>query len=570
MKAGRGLAGIFFLILVFWIFPLQADPPSWKTFVSLALKADDLKTFGEADALLQRLRVSGQEPDPAHSLRLVWGLVRLAEFYLRQDHMQEAERCQTEALRLLEARGGSEELPLLVAPLHGLARIWLAQGHVSQARHVLERALDIVETTQEPHPLLAIRFLEQLADIHMVQGDPQGALRLHQHIATLQEHALAPNTPGYAIILARLAKQYHQGGQDAEAAPLFRKAKEILMQTSGPYHAARVEILAHLASFAEGNLPHNRVTPEQAIKFLKQALAISENMEGAHHPDLVPILKKLAKHYQEMGKPDQSRPLLMRAAALVEKLYGSDHDKTAEAMLALAENLRMEQQLEPALTLYNRALVIFRHVDPAVTTPADPALSGDADPSVSGDADPSVSALTGGMPPPSRQRGLAHTLMGLAKTLQAQGKSVAAERNHREALEIIKKTLGRDHPEYLVARGYHAELTAEMEKQTGTTRLGALDFLRHVRIMHARLLTLGHEVGSTEDPPGTQTTLHLMERRFGLPPSEEIVGEVLEEILPHQPTLLPVRVVKERKEGPEIVPRERPSGAWVAPPPRPF
>ena len=455
MKRG-GLLGAVFILPLLGSLSLYADTLTWQDFISKAVKAEDFNAFEAADAQFKQINDAKIPPVPG-DMRLVWGLVRLAEFHLRQGNLPTAETYQKYAVELLKKKQGFTDLLLLYAPLHGLANIWLAQGHRSQARQVLEQILTIVENTLGPYHLLSVRILEQLVEIHQLQGNAEEALRLNQRIAEVQEYALMPNTPGYAIVVMRLAKHYLQAGRFEEAEPLFLYAKDILMSSSGPYHAARVEIFTSLATLAEGEPSKNRGDPIRAVDYLKSALAISENMEGANHPDLEPILTRLTQNYQRMGRPDQSRPIILRNIALMEKLYGSDHIKTADALLALAENLRMENQGEPAIPLYYRALAIFRGANNSSTVPL---LS---------------------------ERGVANTLIGLSKTLRMQEKMIAAEINHREALEILEKLLGPNHPDCIVERYYQAELVAEIVKETSTGDLSTADFLHRIGLMQERM-----------------------------------------------------------------------------------
>lgn len=467
------------LVFAVWSLSLQAAPTPQEAFVSLALKADSPEAFVKAEALFQKIQTSGGA-SLSDNPRIVWGLVRLAEFYLGQGNLAKAKAYQIQALRLLERKQGFSNLLLLVAPLNGLANIWFAQGQIPQARQSLERALDIVERTLGATHLLAVRILEQLAQIHVLQGNPQRALQMQKRVAEIQEFALMPSTPGHAVVLSRLAKHYHQADQDTLAKPLFLQAKEILMNTSGPYHGARVEILVTLAELAKKDASQNPWELRQAMEALKSALAISENMKGRDHPDLVPILKNLAEVYQKMGRLDQSRLLIVRVISLVEKLYGPDHEKTAEAVFSLAENLRMENQPDPALSIYNQALVIFRHQDALAETVANHLSTG----STNAPSHPENH---------SENIGLARTLIGLAKTLRMQGKIIVAESNHREALEILVKTLGPEHPDCIAARHYQTALEAEIEGKTQTSRLSPIDFLKQVQTMQERLLIWGDD-----------------------------------------------------------------------------
>ncbi len=439
----------FLCALLFWQTPLQAGttpPQEWDSFIALALSADTPQAFAEVETRLKQIRQSGKDWDP-DNVRLIWSLARLVTFYRAQPDLAKAETYQIQVLKLLETRFGLSSLQLVI-PLGDWAAIQLAQGRLAESRQSLERALTIVEETVGTTHLLAVRPLEQLAAIFLAQNNPSEASRLHQRIADIQGQALMMETPGDAIVLAREAKRHLQEGDETLAASLFQQSKETLMESSGPYHSARVDVLTHLAQIV-----HDEGDYAQEVELLKSALAISENMRGTNHPDLLPLLKKLAIGYQEMGKPSQSRPIVARLLSLVGEMYGTDHKKMAETLLAMADNLRLEKQPDPAVDYYNRAMAIFRHQDAAPE--------------------------------------LVRALMGLARSQRMQGKTAAAIHNHGEALEILAKTSAENHPDLLAARRYLAELVAEQaaKQQATPTRLPSLE--QQWQTLQGRVLTLG-------------------------------------------------------------------------------
>lgn len=445
------------LALAFWLSPLQADDePPWQTFITLTLQADSAEAFEEAEALFQQARRAGARLEPENTC-LIWSVARLARFHYRQNRLTEAESYQTQVLNLLEKRYGPSDL-LLVESLSALAEIQLAQARHALSRQTLDRALAIVEERANPTHLLVVRVLEQLVAVHRAQQNWQEVGRLQHRISEVQEQALMMETPGDAIVLTRQARRYLREGKKELAASLFRQSKEILMESTGPYHSTRVEVLTALADivYDEGDYA-------QSVELLKSGLAISANMRGGNHPDLVPLLSKLAMSYQKMGKPNQSRPVIARTLSLVEELYGKDHEKTAEALLAMAENLRMEGQPDPAVDFYNRAMVVFRRQDFG--------------------------------------SGLARTLVGLARTQQMQGRTGAAVRSHEEALEWIGKQVGKEHPDYVTAYREQVKLVVELKEQEEAARANFSEFVRQFKKMRAHLLALSSEEASPDTTP---------------------------------------------------------------------
>jgi hypothetical protein len=61
---------------------------------------------------------------------------------------------------------------------------------------------------------------------------------------------------------------------------------------------------------------------------LERALAIGEAVHGPDHPAVAIRLGNLALVLQDLGQPQQARPLLERALAIGEAVWGSQHPST--------------------------------------------------------------------------------------------------------------------------------------------------------------------------------------------------------------------------------------------------
>ncbi|MBF0099132.1 MAG: tetratricopeptide repeat protein [Magnetococcales bacterium] len=424
----KRLGAPLLLALPLWLYApcvTGAEKLTWESFTEQSLGAQQDSAFHSAASLYQKLLHAQQKARP--SLHLMQGLQRLVNFHLQQQQLPQAESVQNTLLQQMEALFGPFDL-LLVAPLTQLASLQSAQRHTSQARQTLERALTIADETQHATPLLTIPILQQLVILHTEQDNLGDADRLQQRILEIQEQALMMETPGDAIILASQGKLQLKNGHKESAASFFQQSKEILLETSGPYHSARTEVLFLLATI----LLEEEEYP-QAIELLKSALAIAENMRGTNHPDLLPILQRLANAYQKMAKPNLSRALFTRILSLTEEKHGTAHEKTAEVILDLADNYRLENQAEPAVELYSRALTILRHREVAT--------------------------------------GMVRSHLGQAKAMRMLGRNTAALRNVREALEWSDRVIADKGTDWAPLQQQLAELqTLQEEVQLPTPK----------------------------------------------------------------------------------------------------
>ncbi len=80
--------------------------------------------------------------------------------------------------------------------------------------------------------------------------------------------------------------------------------------------------------------------PEEARPLQERALAIDEAAYGPDHPAVARDLNNLALILRDLGQPEGARPLQERALAIDEAAYGPDHPDVALDLNNLALILR--------------------------------------------------------------------------------------------------------------------------------------------------------------------------------------------------------------------------------------
>jgi tetratricopeptide (TPR) repeat protein len=65
----------------------------------------------------------------------------------------------------------------------------------------------------------------------------------------------------------------------------------------------------------------------EALPLLQRALAIDEAVYGPHHPDVSTDLNNLASALQALGRASDALPLYERALAIADAVYGPDHPR---------------------------------------------------------------------------------------------------------------------------------------------------------------------------------------------------------------------------------------------------
>jgi tetratricopeptide (TPR) repeat protein len=168
----------------------------------LAAVLRDRRQYDEALKLYERA-VKYQEA--RHSITSATSLSNIAELYLRQSDLANAESAANRALEIWRA-AGITATPNVAATLNNLAQVRKLQGRFAEAEPIYRRALAVWET------------------------------------------CVGKDHPEYAKGLSNLADFYHAIGNDRAAEGLYRRAAAILSATVGTESAAelnarRIEIL---------------------------------------------------------------------------------------------------------------------------------------------------------------------------------------------------------------------------------------------------------------------------------------------------------------------------------------
>lgn len=130
--------------------------------------------------------------------------------------------------------------------LNGKAKTLFKQKRYPDALSVSEDALKVAEDTFGPdHPKVAIS-LNNIAELHIINGSYAEIEPLYKRALEISEKALGPDNPDVAISLNNLAELYYNQGRYEEAEPLYKRALRILEDTLGPDHPEVVLTLKSL------------------------------------------------------------------------------------------------------------------------------------------------------------------------------------------------------------------------------------------------------------------------------------------------------------------------------------
>jgi tetratricopeptide (TPR) repeat protein len=158
---------------------------------------------------------------------------------------------------------------------------------------------------------------------------------------------------------------------------------------------------------------------EQAEPWFKQCLEVTRRRLGEEHPDVATSLNNLAELYLSQGRYEEAEPLLIQALELRKRLLGENNPDVAESLNNLAVLYLFQGRYEDAEPLLLQALELRKRL-----------LGGDHR-----DVAQSLNHLA-----------LLYYFSNLAVLYHFQGKYEDAELLYLQALELLKRLLGENHP----------------------------------------------------------------------------------------------------------------------------
>lgn len=130
--------------------------------------------------------------------------------------------------------------------MSNLARLCLDLEKYDEVEELSKRALAISQSLAPSHPGVA-NSLNNLADVHAIQGRCAQAEPLYRQALTILEEAFGPEHPAVANILRNLADLYFLQQRYAEADSLYRRSIALKEKSLGPTHPDLADALTSYA-----------------------------------------------------------------------------------------------------------------------------------------------------------------------------------------------------------------------------------------------------------------------------------------------------------------------------------
>ena len=363
---------------------LTSRRAAWSSHLAQTIKLDTL-TRPQSMALLRRLTGTDSPyyetiADEVGDLPLA---LQLAGNYLREYGYSESPQAYLEALRQHPLRHdsmrgrGSDGSPTdhalsLDATIDMSADKLGGDGVDPLAKRLLTYAAYLAPGEPIPRPLLlecaqlddrrdGDDALKRLLDLGLLEGEADGALKLHRTIAAYARSQAADGEPQAEVerTLYNKASRLNKAGYPRELLPWQSHLRHVTDAAAARDSEKAADLCNELGYHLQAIGDYEGTRP-----FYQRALAINEKALGPD-PQNEALLRSTATSLnnlgyllQAMGNLAEARPYYQRALAIREKALGPDHPDTAYSLNNLAVLAYYEGDMPEAARLMRRALAI--------------------------------------------------------------------------------------------------------------------------------------------------------------------------------------------------------------------
>lgn len=349
--------------------------------------------------------------------------------------------------------------------LYNLGLIYNGARRYEDAARLFEQAFVAQHPLRSPADKSYKRVLTSLANINRQLGRPRATGRYYlAALKKLRENGeINTATAVYYYAKAGQLMRYIADFDGAEK--LLRHALSIRLRITPPDHIDRVRELNALAGLLRA-----RGKFVEAEPLYRKAIAIHIKAKGEWHASTGILLDNIAVMYQHMGQPESAEPYQKRALAIIEKTLGDKHRSTGIALGNLAELYRKLGRHRASERLFNRALAVLTKALPPNHPNIGVVLDNLAglyreqrnDRKAYQTYLKAIARLRAAHGPDHPEVGVALNNIGLA--LGNLGQNVEAEKRFNEAYELARKAHGDDSFVLATALGNRADIRISLRK----------------------------------------------------------------------------------------------------------
>jgi tetratricopeptide (TPR) repeat protein len=347
--------------LLFYHLPYVASPDA----LALRNRACDMANCGDfagALPLYQQVLVLAQAahshaPTPQTTLDVVHAMQQLGATKSNVGDLPGAQAVLEQAVALAEKPPVGPAHPRLAKALRTLGDVLVSRGRYDEADAMMQRALTMQEQLLGPDHEEVSHTLSDMGMSCIRQGNYRRAKGLLKRAVAIAELHVVPNQyPGsLSRALGCLANVYYHLEENALAQSIAEQALALTEQFLGPHHpnvAAGLTTVA-LCLRGQGKL-------SEAVPLQERALAINERVHGPKHQQVATALSNLGKLYHQLGDLARAKSVQERALAIREQVFGPQHIDVASSLHDLANIAIQAGDVAQAKALFERALSIYQ------------------------------------------------------------------------------------------------------------------------------------------------------------------------------------------------------------------
>ncbi len=437
--------------------------------------------FEQAEPYYQQaLEIRRKLLPPAHE-EIVSSLNNLSAAYFFQGKYRQAKPLCEQLLATYEVVLGKDH-PEVATCLINLGLIAMAEGKIGNAEKRFAEAHAIRSNTYEPMDVLVGNSLGHLGNAYFEQERYDlAAEKLHQALAILEKH-LSPDDPDLERIVSKLIIALERIARHSELEELYPRLVNLTEIKLGPAHPEVAKYLEKLA-----NLYLKQKKYDDAARVFQRVLSMKKRALGEVHPEVAQQLTNLASIREASGHPAQAETLLMQALSMFETYKRKDHTvqqpvfvKYIEAIKNLAafyvrdkRYAKAERQwqlvmqfVEPQASVYPQLLLeAYQQLSECFLQQNKldeaKALLEKALRLLEDSGKNSFAQLIAAECTLMR----ATTVTKLGNILKIQGKYTEAEIHYKNALDILMKALGTNHPDLAPTLEAYADLLTKTYRE---------------------------------------------------------------------------------------------------------
>ncbi len=297
-------------------------------------------------------------------------------------------------------------------------------GLYSQAHHLLENALQLQRSTVGPQSMEAIKTLNSMSRLLLMEGRYPEAEALSRDTLALARRRAGPKDPDSLDALTNLATSLKFEGHYPEAEKTAREGLDIARAVYGEENTETLHFVDTLAS------TENRAGKfADAEKLYRQAVETQTRIAGSGAPQTLLMMNNLAANLADQGRFADAEKIQRALLDIERRVLGPEHPETLASTANLANYVSNQERYADAEKIYREVLAIQQRILPDH---------------------------------PETLR----TLGNLANLLADTHRYAEAETLKRSVLEKYQRIYGRHHPETATAQYDLACLLARQGRST--------------------------------------------------------------------------------------------------------